>query len=498
MNEKFEIHDTLNPKIWSSDNKLLPEVEDRLFAIVEQFKSDISLPIDIVDVHIVGSNASYNYTETSDVDVHIIANYESVSKDTDIVQSAYNLEKSSFNRNYDISIHGVEVEIYVEDVRSNTVSNGIYSLYQRKWIKFPTPIEGVEEYDLSNLVKVWEDKVADALKKESRDAQRLLNTIYLVRKNSLSVDGEYGKGNALFKELRSLGLIGELRKKAKQDTADDLSLEGLNESLINEASRSELMTKSKTSVKGRERFNRRNRSKVANTVKQFNSIDMNKLFKQNILTVNISVRGETDDYTVRISFGGFLDILHDEMRLSQGEPNLKAITRALITGFNKDDIFVGCSCPDYRYRYGFWGTKNGVTSVDPENRPSDITNPNDKLGSGCKHILLVLSNNSWILKCASVINNYIKYMQQNYQKLYADIIYPAIYQKPYEDGVQLGMFDDENGDELKTDTDTINKANVHVDRDDAGRFTTGNKQGIRFAPSKTDKNQVEFDVDDEV
>ena len=62
--------------------------------------------------------------------------------------------------------------------------------------------------------------------------------------------------------------------------------------ILNEASRNDLITKSKVSTKGRERFKRRVKSKVANQVKQFNSIDMNKLFKDDILTVNIAVEGE--------------------------------------------------------------------------------------------------------------------------------------------------------------------------------------------------------------
>ena len=39
-----------------------------------------------------------------------------------------------------------------------------------------------------------------------------------------------------------------------------------------------LINKSKASEKGKKRFDRRNKSKVANTVKSFNSIDMNKLY----------------------------------------------------------------------------------------------------------------------------------------------------------------------------------------------------------------------------
>ena len=934
MNEKFEIHDTLNPKLWSSNNTLLPDVEGRIYSIVNHFKRNLSVPIDIVDVHIVGSNASYNYSDTSDVDVHIVANFDSVKADKEIVQSLYNLEKSHFNDTYDISLNGVSVELYVEDVCSATVSNGIYSLYRKDWIKFPSKITGVKEFDISKELSIWKEKISNALADDSNDAQKLINTLYLIRKNSLSVDGEYGKGNSLFKEIRSLGLLDKLKDKARSNDAKELSLKSLGESILTEDSRASLLTKSKTSVKGRQRFNRRNKSRVANSVKQFNSIDMNKLFKQNILTVNISVNGETDNYVVRISFGGFLDILHDELKNSGEEINLKSITRALITGFNKDDVFIGCNCClkgdtkikllngnvvtiaemydmfnrgeklyvysadengdfkpgevsnvfiakyvsdtikvtldngkeiettsdhpymlrdgsymradelkvgqslmpmyfsyhngyesykknsitdhtefhsvykevattllgkeieeaknrsgedviqihhkdfnklnnypdnlspmganehwsyhynhlkesgvldkflkggkkywesdesrrkqakickkvitnyyanrsddeierdsvsrsnvskaawdrgcfdteafhiaskqrgeflqspeirelskvgvhnywenlsgdnrnkrissclkniekatnaikgkpmteshrnkisayrnneseeqsyihnrkitehkmlnviskcmsigipitdenyekvrltsfpngypkvtklfknvdeavsyfklnhkvvkieyvhydepipvydmtvpnysnfltdagvmlhncDFRYRFGYWTTRNGVSSIDPENRPSNITNPNDKLGSGCKHVLLVLSNNSWIIKCASVINNYIKYISKNYERLYADVIYPAIYQKPYEGSAQMSIFDN-GSDELETDSDTLNKANTHDERDDKGRWTKGNNQGVRFAPNPNRQidGQMTFDeLDDEV
>lgn len=223
---------------------------------------------------------------------------------------------------------------------------------------------------------------------------------------------------------------------------------------------------------------------------------MNKLFKDNILTVNISVKGETDDYTVKISFGGFLDILRDLVGDDVKSLDLRNITRALITGFNRDDVYIFCSCPDFHYRFGYWATKNKITSGEPENRPSDITNPNDKLGSGCKHILLALSNNSWLIKVASVINNYIKYMEKHYKKLYADIIFPAIFDRKYEDPVQLTIDDIDSDDNLKTDTDTLDNANKY--NQDRMKFQKGNTQGVRFASNKNDEeneNQLELPID---
>lgn len=261
-----------------------------------------------------------------------------------------------------------------------------------------------------------------------------------------------------------------------------------------EDNRNKLISKSKSSQKGKERFNKRNRSKVANTVKAMNSIDMNKLFKEDILTVNLPVKGETDDYVVKITFGGFLEILRDQIR-DKEQVEFRDISRAAIIGFNKDDVFINCSCPDFRYRFAYYSTRNDFNSGAPENRPSDITNPDDSLGSACKHVLLVLNNTSWIIKVASVINNYIRYMEKHYEKLYADVIYPAIYGKKYTEPVQLSFDDiDNKTDELQTDTDTIDKANVYNKQ--RTQFQKGNTQGIRFASSnKPDENQMELEME---
>lgn len=229
---------------------------------------------------------------------------------------------------------------------------------------------------------------------------------------------------------------------------------------------------------------------MANNVRQYNSIDMNKLFKEDILTVNISVKGETDDYTVKISFGGFLEILRDLLDDDVNNLNLRNITRALITGFNKDDVYIFCSCPDFHYRFGYWATRNNLTSGEPEDRPSNITNPKDSLGSGCKHILLVLSNNSWLIKVASVINNYIKYMEKHYAKLYADVMFPAIFGRDYEEPVQMS-FDDMDDDTLHTDKDTLDTANKY--NQERTKFQHGNTQGIRFAPNNKNDDQIEFE-----
>ena len=267
--------------------------------------------------------------------------------------------------------------------------------------------------------------------------------------------------------------------------------------ILHEDNRQKLISKSKSSTKGRQRFNRRNKSKVKNTVKEMNSINMDKLFKQDILTVNIPVQGETDDYFVKITFGGFLQILRDQLNGEIRDIDFRDISRAAIIGFNKDDVYIFCSCPDFHYRFGYWTTRNKVNSGTPETRPSDITNPDDNLGSGCKHILLVLNNNSWIIRVSRVILNYIRYMQKHYEKLYADIIFPAIYGTDYQEPVQLDIDDIGGNDTLATDDDTdiIDKASEY--NQDRTRFQKGNKQGVRFSKNEDDDNtQMSLDIEE--
>lgn len=477
--EKFEVHDTLNPKLWDN-SELRVDVRDKLLEITQQFISSCDIPLHLVDVHIVGSQASYNYTDASDLDLHLISNFELIDCSKEVLQAAFNSIKTRFNSEYNIQIKGIDVEVYVEDVTSGVNSNGIYSVLNNKWIKKPVMLTDIKTPNITKQLQVWTDMINKVLSANNAESiEKTIDELYMVRKNGLAISGEYGAGNTLFKEIRNIGLLDALKDAYKKTRSKELSLESVQR--LTEDSRGKLLSKSKQTDKGFQRFKRRVKSRVANSVKQYNAIDMNKLFKDDILTVDVNVKGETDNYTVKISFGGLLELIREQIE-KIGKLDYKAVTRALIIGFNKDDVYISCSCPDWQYRFAYFATRNEITSGDPELRPSDITNPDDNLGSACKHVLLVLSNTSFLLKVSSVIYNYINYMEKHYQKLYADIIYPAIYGKDYEEPVQLDMFDDNT---LETDTDTIDKSNQYAV--DKTRFQKGNTQGVRFAPKTTEE-----------
>lgn len=229
INEDFEIHDTLNPVLWDTTTKqLLPEVRDKIIEIVEAFEDNLKVPVEICDIQLVGSNCSYNYTDKSDLDVHIIANFDIVDIPREVLENIYNIKKSEFNKNYDIKIHGVEVEMYIQDINSVTVSNGIYSLCDNEWIKEPKPLNSAKKHNTEKEVNKWREKIGLILQNPTyENVSEAINLLYLIRHNSIAVDGEHSKGNQIFKDLRNLGLIDRLKEELKNQLSKKLSLEDL-------------------------------------------------------------------------------------------------------------------------------------------------------------------------------------------------------------------------------------------------------------------------------
>lgn len=229
ITEALEVHETLNPKIWDTNDNLLPDVRDKILEIVEEFKNTIKSMTEIelnpIDIYLLGSNASYNYTDHSDMDVHIVVNLEMIDDNVGLVQTVMNFSRSDFNSSYDLSIHGIEVELYVEDVNASTMSNGIYSVLHNEWIKKPQPIE-VPEVDIEADIDEWKTRINDALdKKDTQLINDTIDALYLLRKNGLLAEGEYGKSNQIFKEIRSLSLLNDLKSEYMKLRSEELSLE---------------------------------------------------------------------------------------------------------------------------------------------------------------------------------------------------------------------------------------------------------------------------------
>lgn len=236
----------------------------------------------------------------------------------------------------------------------------------------------------------------------------------------------------------------------------------VTKSLLLEANRQFLLNKSrnaqeyKNKSKGRNRYERRTKSSISATTRDYNDINMDLLFKEDNLVVNIPVAGETDVYLVTIDLKGLLKEVEKRVKQNKGKLSFKVIVSSFMQVFNTGDVKVSCTCPDAQYRQNYWQTQNGWKAGEKETRASNITNPNDTLGAGCKHVMLILANLSWVYPLCSVINNYIKYCQENLQRLYADYIFPKVFGITYDKAVQLNLFDD---DLLPNDRQTMNAVN---------------------------------------
>lgn len=214
--------------------------------------------------------------------------------------------------------------------------------------------------------------------------------------------------------------------------------------LIN-ASKNKGMYKNDTG-RGKNRYERRKYSHIANAVKQYNQINMNSLFKSDILEVKIPVVGETSEYTVTVKMEGVIEEIKKNVKNNKNMLEYRTIIQALTKVFNTANIYLNCTCPDFKYTYKHWAIINNISTEGTSDDPGlgkGIKNPNDEEGKGCKHILLVLSNCDWLMKVASVINNYINYMADNNTDPFLKLIFPKLYGIPADEMVEQDLIDDD-------------------------------------------------------
>jgi hypothetical protein len=180
------------------------------------------LPIE--DIQLTGSLANYNYTDKSDLDVHILVDFGKVDSPKDILKAAVDGIRFMWNLRHDVIIRGHDVELYLQDVNEPHTSTGLYSLKDNKWIKKPKfDPPHVDEQDVNKKyesivseINQLESKLvtSSSLPKEAKEMYkrlgRLKEKIQKMRKESLSKQGEFSVGNLTFKLLRNNGYIGKI------------------------------------------------------------------------------------------------------------------------------------------------------------------------------------------------------------------------------------------------------------------------------------------------
>ena len=215
--------------IWDEDGNLDSRVRLRLLDIADDFWQEVGVNwVKPEDILLMGSICNYNWSEFSDIDMHLMVDFSKVDEKTDFVKEYFDAKKTMWNDTHgeSLKIHGFPIEVYIQDIGEENASNAIYSLTSNEWIKEPSPNQiesiGLNKYDIKHLAAkimtriddLWDefDETDDAhqIEEIGEKVSRLRKAIKNMRKKSLEIEGEMGVGNLAFKVLRRTEYMGKL------------------------------------------------------------------------------------------------------------------------------------------------------------------------------------------------------------------------------------------------------------------------------------------------
>ena len=219
--KSLTVKDHLNDEIWDEDKKLKPEIRERLLTIAEDFYEDLDIPwAELEDIRFTGSLANYNWSKYSDIDLHLVLDYSLVDENLDLVESYFTARKNLWNDYHDITIHGFDIEVYVEDSKGEHHSSGVYSVLLDDWVTEPEPQKPcIDKKAITQKAKVImrliDDLVDDKLQEKDYEgtikaAELMSDKIKKMRKSGLESGGEYSVENLTFKILRRNGTLDKL------------------------------------------------------------------------------------------------------------------------------------------------------------------------------------------------------------------------------------------------------------------------------------------------
>jgi predicted nucleotidyltransferase len=216
----FKVQKELNPDIWLMDDegyKMRPEIRDSLLKIVEDYEDFVDIDLDIEDIILTGSLSNFNWSEFSDVDLHILIDFEDPSES--IEKKYLDSRRIIWNSLRDVSVKGFESEIYVQDSKEQHFASGMYSVMYNDWVVEPEEKEVVlDPKKILSKSKQWMDmidQIEDNMERTSPN--ELMSTVDDLKRRlkkyrgaGLADKGEYSYENLTFKFLRRNGYIGKL------------------------------------------------------------------------------------------------------------------------------------------------------------------------------------------------------------------------------------------------------------------------------------------------
>ena len=226
VKEKHRIYNSiLNPAIWATDDAIKPDVLNTLLKVANTFYKDTELTVPLENIYFLGSTAGYNWTPTSDIDLHLVIDFAKIGDDEELVKNYVDGLKSKWNQAHDIKIGNHPVEVYIQDKSETNNSQSVYSLMKSTWVKKPKHEDiKVDKDAIKKKYKQLVQSINVAIQEQDiNKIKKLTKRIYDMRQAGLDKSGEYSTENLVFKLLRSTGYINKLRDTVTQLTDKELS-----------------------------------------------------------------------------------------------------------------------------------------------------------------------------------------------------------------------------------------------------------------------------------
>lgn len=214
----FKPKDSLSLQIFDeSDGGFLmrDEIRKSLLKISDDFVDSLGIDFFIHDIVLTGSLANYNWSNYSDVDLHILIDFKETEYNLDLLKEFFDAKKNVWNEKHDIKIKGYDVEMYVQDVDEDHVSSGVYSVLNNKWIVEPNKVKSnIDDKMILQKSEEYIKKIDELIKKGGpiESIEKLRKKLKEFRQSGLESGGEYSYENLTFKLLRRNGYIEKLLK----------------------------------------------------------------------------------------------------------------------------------------------------------------------------------------------------------------------------------------------------------------------------------------------
>jgi len=216
---------TLETAIWSESEgapRIRPDVKKVLLQIALDFWDSVPHgTASLVDVLLIGSCASYWWTPSSDIDLHLVVRYSGDDGEETLSREVHRAKQTLWNDKQSPMVGSHEVEVIIQPTDEHHWDPGVYSLKEERWLLPPVPGEpppaAPDRVVLRKALGFMEQvqHAQDALDREdvakayklSRD---LKDRIRRMRRAGLETGGAGSAENLAFKALRDVGALDVL------------------------------------------------------------------------------------------------------------------------------------------------------------------------------------------------------------------------------------------------------------------------------------------------